>query len=150
MSVTPVEADPMNDSILNDVKKVLSLDPSYTEFDTDILLFVNSVFSNLTQLGVGPDTGYAITGANETWGEFLGTNKRLNNVKTYISLKVRLQFDPPKTPHTIAAFEKIIAEQEFRISAEREQTHWVSPDTTLPDSSDPFEDEVVIDGGIVR
>jgi hypothetical protein len=144
MSSTPIEADPMNDSILDTVKKLQGVVKEYDAFDVDILVFINSVLSNLSQLGIGPANGFVVTGSDETWGDLLGENKKLNNVKLYMTLKVKLAFDPPTTAHAIAAIEKIIAEQEVRISIERETTDWVDP--TLSDF--PARDDIV-DGGIV-
>lgn len=144
MSSTPIEADPMQDSILNTVKKLQGVPAEYDAFDTDILLFTNSVLSNLTQLGIGPANGFVVTGPDETWGDLLGTDKKLNNVKLYMSLKVRLAFDPPTTAHALAAMQEIIKEQEFRISVTRESTDWVDPTTSeFPGTG------TVIDGGIV-
>lgn len=45
------------DSILTSVKKMLGIETEYEHFDADILMHINSVFSVLTQLGVGPASG---------------------------------------------------------------------------------------------
>ena len=66
--------DNVNDktnSILNDIKKLLGIAPDYTNFDTDIIININSVFMILNQLGVGPKEGFKITGANETWDNYI-------------------------------------------------------------------------------
>ena len=42
------------DSILTSIKKLLGIDESYTHFDVDIIMHINSVFMTLRQLGVGP------------------------------------------------------------------------------------------------
>ena len=47
----------MNDSILNDIKKLLGIMESYEHFDADIIIHINTAFSTLTQLGVGPSEG---------------------------------------------------------------------------------------------
>lgn len=56
------------DSILTSVKKALGIEEAYTHFDPDIILHINSVFSVLTQLGVGPDEGFSIEGKDAVWG----------------------------------------------------------------------------------
>lgn len=103
------------DSILSSVKKALGIDADYTAFDVDILMHINSVLANLDQIGVGPDGGLQIEDADATWDLLLGTDNRLNNVKSYIYLKVRLLFDPPATSFGIQAIEDLAREMETRI-----------------------------------
>lgn len=121
------------DSILDTTKKVLGLDSEYTAFDQDIMMHINSVFSTLHQLGVGPDAGFMIEDKTPTWTEYLGGDLNLNSVKSYVYLRVKLLFDPPPTSFALAAMEKQIAELEWRINIHREEvTHpWVNPQTTL-------------------
>lgn len=117
----------MSESILTSIKKNLGLAESYEAFDADIILFINSSIANLTQLGVGLDAGFQIVDKTATWESFLGTDPRLNNIKTFIYLKVRLLFDPPATSFAIEAFENQAKELEWRISVHREDTEWVAP-----------------------
>lgn len=87
----------MEASILNTTKKLLGVDPSYDSFDTDITVFINSSLGILNQLGVGPDEGFSITGATETWDDYLPDDPVTQEMaKTYIYLKTRLAFDPPQ------------------------------------------------------
>lgn len=115
----------MEGSILTTVKKALGLDENYTAFDLDILLFTNSVLSNLNQIGVGPVNGFQIEDKSATWDDLLGTDPRLNNVKAFVYLKVRLLFDPPVTSFAIAAFEEQAKELEFRIYSTAETDKWL-------------------------
>lgn len=110
----------ITDSILDSVKKVLGLSPDYDVFDVDIIMHINSVFSTLHDLGIGPDDGFEIEDDVAGWSSFLGDDKVLNRVKTYVTLKVRMLFDPPSTAHLTAAYEKQIAELEWRLNAYRE------------------------------
>ena len=106
----------IKESILNSIKKMLGIYPTVAEFDSELMLHINSVLASLTQMGIGPsDTGYAITSSANTWTEFLSGDKRLESVKSYVYLKVRLIFDPPVQSSVIDAFEKQIKELEFRI-----------------------------------
>ena len=41
------------ESILTSIKKLLGIDAGYTHFDPDLIMHINSVFSILTQMGVG-------------------------------------------------------------------------------------------------
>lgn len=107
-------------SILNSTKKMLGLDPDYDAFDLDVMLHINSVFSTLTQLGVGPAEGFQIEDDSATWDTFLGTDVRLNQVKTYVFLRVRLLFDPPQTGFLTTSYEKQIEQIEWRLNVEAE------------------------------
>ena len=42
----------MDDSILNDLKKMLGIDTELNVFDQDLIIHINSVFMTLHQLGV--------------------------------------------------------------------------------------------------
>lgn len=115
------------DSILDSTKKALGLAGDYDVFDPEIIMHINSVFSILQQLGIGPNEGFMIEGAEATWDTFLRGDKRLNSVKTYVFLKVRLLFDPPATSFLIAAYEKQITELEVRLNLQREGEAWTPP-----------------------
>lgn len=105
----------MTTSILNDVKHNLGLLPEDTAFDSDVITHVNTAISTLTQLGVGPVEGFAISGPDELWSDFVD-DVRLNSVKSYIFLKVKLMFDPPGTGFVLQSIERQIQELEFRIN----------------------------------
>jgi hypothetical protein len=127
-------------SILTSTKKILGIEETDTSFDLDILTHINSVFSTLNQLGIGPEQGFAIEDATPTWDAFLGTDPRLNQVKSYVYLRLRLIFDPPTSSYAITAMEKQVAEFEWRLNVYREETGWTDPDP------DPVI-ETVLDGG---
>lgn len=114
----------MTESILNSVKKVLGFDPDYEAFDVDILMHINTVFSTLNQLGIGPAEGFMIEDADDTWDDFLEGDIRLNLVKTYMCLRVKILFDPPTTGHHVDALKEQIRELEFRILTKREDEEW--------------------------
>lgn len=105
----------MEDSILLSVKKVLLIADEDTGFDDQIIIYVNSVFDILTQLGVGPKEGYAISGNTEVWSDYLQDNKLLNLVKSYVPMKVKLMFDNGNGTVNNAVSE-IVAEKEWRIN----------------------------------
>lgn len=119
----------MEQSILLSTKKILGIAPDYTVFDLDILTHINSAFSTLTQLGVGPTTGFMIEDESTEWAEFFGEvpDIQWNSVKTYVYLRVRQVFDPPTTSFAIQAFQDQIRELEWRLNVHREETDWVDP-----------------------
>lgn len=105
----------METSILNSTKKVLGIDAEYTAFDEDIITHINTAFNTLTQLGVGPDTGFQIEDESAVWGDFTNDDIQLNSVKSYVYLKVRSIFDPPATQYLLESFQRQIAELEWRL-----------------------------------
>jgi hypothetical protein len=119
-------------SILTSTKKVLGIEEGYTAFDPDIVIYINSVFSTLHQLGIGPEDGFSITDATTTWDAFLGTDPRLNSVRAYMYLRVRLLFDPPQTSYLIDALNAQARELEWRLNVYREETAWTDPNPLLP------------------
>ena len=103
------------DSILLSIKKLLGIDALCDHFDTDVIMYINSALSNLTQLGVGPPDGFMVTSNTETWASLLTDSKKLEFVKTYVYLKVKLVFDPPSSSSVIDVIDRQIKELEWRI-----------------------------------
>lgn len=114
----------MQDSILESIASQLGYD-STDDMDiiliNDLIIHINMVFNNLYQLGVGPDSGFEITGTNETWSDYTNDNILLNRIKVYMYLKVRVTWDTP-TGTVLNAMKDEIKEQEWRIVEQ------VSPD----------------------
>ena len=102
------------ESILTSIKKLLGIAEENTDFDADIIMHINSVFTTLTQLGVGPSEGFSITGADDFWSDFVTEN--LEAVKSYVYLKVRLIFDPPASATISDALKETIYELEWRLN----------------------------------
>lgn len=71
------------ESILTSIKKLLGITEEYEHFDVDIIMYINSAFSVLTQLGVGPEEGFRIEDAGAVWSDFLYDDPRLEMVRTY-------------------------------------------------------------------
>lgn len=117
----------MEDSILISTKKILGLPKDHEEFDLDVVLHINSVLSTLDQLGIGPEGAFMIEDDTATWTELLGNDNRLNAVKTYVYLRVRLLFDPPTVGYHVEALKEQIKELEFRLNVTREGDQWVDP-----------------------
>jgi len=110
----------MEPSILTSTKKVLGIAETYTVFDMDIVTFINTAFSILNQLGVGPVDGFFIEDESAEWEDFEVPPNQLNLVRTYVFLKVRLLFDPPSTSFLIAAMTDQVKEYEWRLNVFRE------------------------------
>jgi len=123
----------MSDSILNTTKKILGIEADYTAFDEDIMMHINSVFATLNQMGIGPDDGFWIDDASATWDSFTMGDRKLNSVKTYVYLRVRLLFDPPTTSYLIGALKEQVAEFEWRLNVKREGESWTNPNPVVVD-----------------
>lgn len=117
----------MEESILNTIKKLLGITIDNTSFDTEIIVHINSAFSTLTQLGIGPTDGFIIEDDEAEWSDFISDEKQFNEVKSYMYLKVRLLFDPPAVGYVIEAMERQIQELEVRMNITRENSDWVAP-----------------------
>ena len=104
--------------ILDDIKQQIGIVPEYTAFDPQVLLDINAAFATLHQLGVGPEEGFEVT-EDTTWSSYIST-QRLSFIKSYVSMKVRVMFDPPTSSFALDALNKQIAEYEWRITSEVE------------------------------
>ena len=104
------------ESILTSIKKMLGIEEEYEHFDADIIIHINSVFSILTQLGVGPANGFTISDKTATWDQFIGDSTAIESVKTYMYLKVRLIFDPPLSSAVLESMKQTISELEWRLN----------------------------------
>lgn len=103
------------ESILTSTKKLLGITEECTDFDADIITHINTVLSTLNQLNVGEAQGFAISDSSASWEDFMGEDKRLNLVKSYVHLKVRLLFDPPLSSSVMESINNAIKELEWRI-----------------------------------
>lgn len=110
------------ESILTSIKKLLGITEEYNQFDPDIIMHINSVFMILTQLGVGPAEGFSIEDDTAVWTDFIQDIKKLESVKTYIYLKVKLLFDPPLSSAVIDSTNRLINELEWRLNVTAEST----------------------------
>lgn len=110
----------MEESILISIKKLLGIAKEYNNFDTDIIIHINTAFLNLNQLGVGPSEGFRIKDDKTTWNMFLNDSEKFDAVKTYIYLKVKLVFDPPLNSAVLEATKQSITELEWRLNVQAE------------------------------
>lgn len=111
------------DSILTSIKKLLGITEEYKQFDSDLIMHINSVFSILTQIGVGPSEGFSIADDTAVWSDFIGDMTKLNLVKSYMHLKVKALFDPPLSSSVMESNNRQITEYEWRlqIATDREE-----------------------------
>lgn len=122
-------------SILTTIKKVLGIDEAYTHFDQDIIMFINTAFLSLNQIGVGPANPFSITDNTKIWADFFGEREDLEAVKSYIFLKVKLMFDPPSNSFVLDSIDRQLTQIEWRLNHQVDE--WIF--------SEPVEEE---EGGL--
>lgn len=104
------------ESILTSIKKLLGIAEEYKHFDPDIIMHINSVFMILNQIGVGPSEGFTIEDETSVWSDFISESEKIEAVKSYIHLKVKLLFDPPLGSAVTETINRLISELEWRLS----------------------------------
>lgn len=128
----------MEESILKGTKKILDVGTDDASFDHDIITHINTAFSHLHQLGIGPIEGFVIEDDNAEWADFIDAPLPvLSAVKTNVYLRVRSLFDPPEQPHVMTALNEQLLESDVRLNIMRENEEWALPEP-VPD---------VLDGG---
>lgn len=106
------------DNILTSIKELLGVGKDESPFDMDIKIHINTALSILTNLGIGPSTGFRVRNGTELWSDFIPADKNLEDVITYVYIKVKLIFDPPLSSAVIASYESMLKELTFYINCE--------------------------------
>ena len=105
----------LNDSVLVSVKKALGIPRDHEEFDSDIMMHINSTFAKLYQMGVGPrDFVYKIEGEDDLWSDFVEEKTDIEMVRSFMYIEVRLMFDPP-TASLLTSLQERQKEYEWRL-----------------------------------
>lgn len=85
-------------SILENIREAVGLESTVTDFDTDLLMHINSAIGTLNQNGVG--NFIVVEDDVPVWGDLQDPtqtdgNKYFKMVPLFITLKTKLLFDPP-------------------------------------------------------
>ena len=104
----------VTESILDSIKIMLGNSVDDTNFDAELIMFINGALAIINKLGVGL-TGYKISNNSNTWDEFLGDRTDLEEVKTNVYLRVRLAFDPPQNSFLVTSIKEQIVESTWYI-----------------------------------
>lgn len=113
----------MEESVLITIKKLLGIHSEDTNFDTDIIVLINSAFSRLYTLAVGPNIPFRIKGKDEKWIDFMNIETEIESVKTYIYLKTKIVFDPPQMGYLVESIKDQIKELEWILNVQTDKTH---------------------------
>lgn len=109
-----------NTSILNTVKKAIGIFPDDDSFDDQLIMYINSSFSVIHQLGVGPKKNYVIEDANNKWDEYMEPSYARNLVQNLLVKEVQKKFDPPTSSAVSTALDEEINELIYRLNMEAE------------------------------
>lgn len=121
------------DSILKSIKGFLGIQEEDNDFDQDVLLHVNTMLSNLYQIGVGEEPKH-IFSDEETWTDLFSNEPELIDlIKEYIFLKTKLLFDPPSSSFVLNALSEQINEVQWRINMQTEGAFNNDSDTKSDD-----------------
>lgn len=106
------------DSILNSVKKMLGIEPEITDFNTDLIVNINSAIFILSQNGIGPSSGYLVIDETNTYEDYLGEDKKelYDPVAMYLFLNSKIIFDPPASSIVMEALKETKRELEWRLN----------------------------------
>lgn len=106
----------MIESILTSVKKCLNGIPESDEaFDEDLMLFINSTFGTLYQLGVGPKEGYTISDKADKWSDFIEDKRLQTLVKDYVVTSCKMSFCPPDSGFVMTNLQTKLTELTWRL-----------------------------------
>lgn len=102
--------------ILESIKSLMGI--ADDAFDQDILIHINTVFSILNHLGVGPKEPFFLrNGEDKDWSEFINDKTKIEMVKSYVYFKVLIMFDPPTSNAALDAIKRNINELEWRLNS---------------------------------
>ena len=105
------------DSILTSIKTMLGYSAEDTGYDEEIMMHINAVLMDLTQMGVGPEEGFEIDDAADQWDDFVSDVKKFAGIKTYVYMKMKLIFDDATMSSAlIDSYNRRIAELEWRLT----------------------------------
>lgn len=87
-----------------------------------LIMHINTVFTILNEMGVGPADGFVIDDASANWDDYITDRRKFDKIKTYMYLKVRMYFDPPQNSSHAEAIKQQISELEWRLNVSAENT----------------------------
>lgn len=113
----------LENSILEDVRKAVGLSRDTVDFDTDLVMHINSAIGELRQNGVTLST--TVTDTSTTWGDLQNplrtdANEYFHMVPLFVTLSTKLIFDPPP-PSTVEYYSNNISKILWRLKIAYEE-----------------------------
>ena len=113
----PGANDPLDRSILIDVRPMNNVDENDNGFDNKLIPLINTYIMMAHQFGIGYD-GFRMTGSQQTWRNWLGDNgDKLEAIKTWLGYSVLLMFNPPDNATHLSSIERQIAKKEWMLNS---------------------------------
>jgi hypothetical protein len=87
-----------NKSILQDIRVAVGLDANTSDFDTELLMHINSAIGSLNQNGIG--NFLVVDNETQAWRELKNPEQTAGNqffkmIPLFITISTKLLFDPP-------------------------------------------------------
>lgn len=101
------------EKILDSVRRIVGGDCVSDYFNPELILHTNTVIAIIDQLGVRVTTR-TIT-EDTTWVELIPNIELIEDIKTFVTYKVKKIFDPPTGSSAMSALDEVLAECEYRI-----------------------------------
>jgi hypothetical protein len=105
------------ESILKTISHMIGPSEDYDYFNTDLIIHINTAFSRLCQLGVGPSEPFYITDESDHWDDFISEEGHMEDIKTFIYCNVKHDFDPPTNSFLMEALERKIEKLEWLLNS---------------------------------
>jgi hypothetical protein len=112
-------------SILEDIRVAVGLDATTSDYDTDLLMHINSAIGKLNQNGVG--NFIVVNDDKTTWSDLQNPdqvegNKYFQMVPLFLTLSTKMIFDPPP-PSTIQYYQLNIDQTLWRLKLAYEESY---------------------------
>lgn len=105
----------MENSILRTVRILNGIDADCEDFDSLLIVYANTVFMTLNQLGIGTKEVFSIEDDSAEWTDFYGAAEDVRACATYVGLKVKTMFDPSSNATIANAINEYLRELEQRL-----------------------------------
>ena len=106
--------------IITDIKQMLGASIYDDSFDVNIVIAINSALAVLSDIGISEADNVCLEiGDTATWDELLQGRTDIEYIKSYIYLKVKMLFDPPSSSALLDAYNRQIAEFEWRLNTKQ-------------------------------
>jgi len=132
------------ESILKSIKALLGIQEEQDNFDTELIMHINSALFVLNQLAVGPKEGFRIVDEKETWVELVGNRDDIEIIKSCVFLRVKIIFDPPATSYLITNLKEQLEEYEWRLNIHVESNEYEESEVTAGSLSGTGSSELYI------
>jgi hypothetical protein len=121
----------LTNSLLEDIRAAVGLERTVSDFDTDLLMYINSAIGTLNQNGVGNDL--LVTDDSVTWIDLqnpdqIAGNKYFKMVPLFVMLSTKILFDPPP-PSNVLYHQNAIDQALWRLKIAYEEP--ITTTTTL-------------------